>query len=95
MGDVINLQAERENRTPHITGRAFCISCRHRWVDVSPVGIVWLTCPECKAEMGVRCFHVEHPGPYFSCPCGNELFQIHEQGAYCPNCGRWKHDLTL
>jgi len=95
MGDVIDLQAERENRTPHVSGKAHCVRCQHKWVAVAPVGTTWLECPNCQSMMGTYSYRLEIPGPHFTCSCGNDLFHIHADGAYCPNCGHWKSDLKL
>jgi len=41
----INLIKYKEANTPHLDGQAICLACKHKWVTVAPVGVIWLECP--------------------------------------------------
>lgn len=71
-----------------LTGPTKCLGCAHEWVAVSPVGVVWLECPECGLEMGRRTGPVQDGDTHWECNCGNDLFKINPAGAYCARCGR-------
>ena len=70
-----------------LTGPTQCLGCSHQWVAVSPVGVVWLECPSCGLEMGRRTGPVEAGAEHWECGCGNDLFMINREGAYCARCG--------
>lgn len=87
---IVNLTEEREKRTPHLTGRARCLACGHRWEAVAPVGTIWLTCPlsACGLERGRFVAQAEVMGvEHWHCACGCDLFYITKDYIYCPNCG--------
>lgn len=87
-GNLISLDAAREARSPHMTGQAICIDCRREWQAVAPVGIRWLTCPECNLQRGRLLNHVEiDSGLHWTCKCGCDLFYATPTCFYCPNCG--------
>lgn len=70
-------------------GTAVCLDCRHEWQAVAPQKTQFLECPGCGLEKGRFKFaFAKLDEPHWHCNCGNELFQITEQGAYCPNCGK-------
>ena len=88
---IVDLQKEREKRSPHLSGWAHCIACGEEWVAVSPAGTVWLTCPKCKSEKGLYSYSCVREGTsHWICNCGNDLFHITPEGMYCPNCGEWQ-----
>lgn len=87
MSDVVDLEAERERRSPHSTGKARCLDCRHEWTAVAPVGVLWLECPACTLERGRFVAQHERDEPHWHCLCGNTLFYVVRDGYYCPNCG--------
>lgn len=85
--NVVWLDAERQKREPHLTGRARCLACKHEWQAVAPVGAVWLACPACSLNRGRLLNHVEWPDPVWHCACGCDLFYVAEDAICCPNCG--------
>jgi len=89
VSDVVDLQAEREKRRPHSTGRARCLDCKHEWQSVAPSGTVWLECPKCSLVRGRFIFPHELPEGtgVWHCNCGNTLFEVLVDGFFCPNCG--------
>ena len=93
-GKIVSLDKVREARSPHMTGKAVCLDCRHEWVAVMPVtsdttciGAQWLECPECTLERGRFRFHTTSPGLHWTCNCGCDLFFVTDKHFYCPNCG--------
>lgn len=87
MAEIINLQKEREDRRPHLSGQACCMLCAHEWIAVAPVGETWVECPVCHAHKGYLTYPVQRLGLEWQCACGNDLFRITPDGPYCPNCG--------
>lgn len=86
---VVNLEEEREARRPHLQGRARCLSCRHEWQQVAPIGETEFECPKCTLMMGRLVYECIREGLHFTCNCGNDLFFIAPEGPYCPKCGAW------
>lgn len=92
MGDVVKL--EREPEGPWLAGKAKCLDCATEWAHVSPVGTLYLECPQCKTQRGVLyapCDGAEGEG-IWTCGCGCDLFKIvAENGRYkwtiCLRCG--------
>lgn len=90
MNEVVDLQAARAERTPHVSGKARCMGCKHEWVAVAPIGMVTdLECPSCESMKGVMRFACEPAdGLKWICNCGNDLFMLTDKGApFCVNCG--------
>ena len=87
---VISLLKEREERTPHSSGKARCLACKHEWMAVAPTGVTWMECPSCSLERGRFVAQHERDGLHWHCHCGNNLFWVMESGYYCPNCGDWQ-----
>jgi len=85
--EVVSLADERQKRSPHISGAAKCLACQHRWMAVAPTGTIWLDCPSCTLERGRFIAQCEAEGPHLHCPCGCDLFYVHADYIYCPNCG--------
>lgn len=75
-----------------MTGEAFCISCKHTWVAMSPTGISQLQCPECRTMKGLFKYPACVPEGQLirECSCGNELFYLTPEGHLCPNCGNYQ-----
>ncbi len=90
MPNVIELRPKQQEE-PHLSGRALCLSCRHEWVAVAPIGAVWLECPSCHLERGRFIAQVCRDGDHWHCNCGNNLFYVTADGFYCPNCGEWQN----
>lgn len=90
MTNVVDLVTRR----PHVSGSALCLACRHEWVAVAPIGGELLQCPRCGLHRGAFKFPFLHEGALiWICKCGNDLLHITRDGAFCPNCGRWKDGL--
>ena len=87
MAEILSLAAAREERAPHLSGRAMCLGCRHAWQAVAPVGTVILDCPKCGLEKGRYVGLVETDTPRWTCDCGNDLFHITTNDIYCVGCG--------
>jgi hypothetical protein len=88
---IIDLNAERENRIPHSSGAAKCISCKHDWIAVVPLGTEWFECPNCGLMKGkFKYTHLRVGDKHWTCRCENDLFHITPSGTYCPNCGVWQ-----
>jgi len=88
---VIDIAQARSAREDHISGAAKCLACHHRWIAVSPVGTIWLECPECTLDRGryiAEC--IRENRLHWSCGCENDLFYLTSEGIYCPNCGEWQ-----
>lgn len=87
MGDVLPFG----RKTPHLTGDARCLDCRHEWVALvelegrDPNG--WLECPRCALVKGRMVYAVLRGAGQWHCACGNDLFQATADMVYCPNCG--------
>ena len=90
---IIDLQQAKQDRdakpVPHISGKARCITCKHEWVAVAPVGTTTLECPECKND-GHMIREVITYGDQWICDCGWQLFRMNRHGIYCPNCGEYQ-----
>lgn len=89
MAEVLSLQAEREARTPHMSGAAKCAACGHEWAAVAPAGVHELECPACASMKGHMQHSVMRGTERFECFCGCDVFRIHrEHGPYCVNCAQ-------
>tara|TARA_Y100001951_G_scaffold19109_1_gene14314 strand:+ start:394 stop:711 length:318 start_codon:yes stop_codon:yes gene_type:complete len=91
---VTDLNAYREQRdvedSPHLSGTAVCLLCRHEWVAVSPAGCVSeLECPECHTYRGVMKANCAPPDgvPRFTCNCDCQTFEVTQHGVLCIFCG--------
>ena len=82
MGKVIDFLS----RSPHMAGKAVCLSCAHSWEAVAPVGTLILECPEC--GLGKGAFkNLVAPETYWQCVCGNSMFIVGPDGCVCGHCG--------
>jgi hypothetical protein len=92
MGDVLSF-ARPVEEVIHRSGAAHCLHCRHEWVAVAPVGIVYVECPECHCDKGVFTGVTLPPvgTEHFVCGCGNGLFSVTRDYVLCANCGSWKY----
>jgi len=90
LNKVIDFVRHQEENSPHCSGIAFCLDCKHEWVGVAPTGTIWLECPECGLTRGRFKYQSERDGEQWSCGCGNDLFHVKPEGIYCPNCGVWQ-----
>lgn len=94
MGDDKVVDFKRE--VPHNQGKVKCHSCGHVWWAVVPAPdpMVFMECPECGCDGGMKQGMVEISDEYvWECDCGCTVFEIYEKhGAFCVNCGqvqRW------
>lgn len=91
---VISLAGEREKRSPHWSGCCICLGCKHEWVSVAPIGVMFVDCPSCGLPKG----HPKHPfgasegDSLFQCDCGSEAltayFRKGELRLMCMACGK-------
>jgi hypothetical protein len=85
--DPIDFAQAKKDRTPHLSGEAVCLHCKHEWVAVAPVGTVYLECPECAQQKGIFRWFCS-PEVKWACLCGNIHFQIVPGPyIYCILCG--------
>lgn len=67
MVETIDFLKAKQDRQPHLSGKARCLACKHEWDAVAPQGTLDLECPECATTRGVW----KHP---FSADVGQKLF---------------------
>lgn len=63
------------------------MSCGHKWQAVAETLVDWLECPGCHLVKGRFKYPHEHSEDHWQCGCGNDLFHVTVNRAYCPNCG--------
>lgn len=85
MDNVIGINSKK----PHREGLTKCLSCKHEWVAVAPVGTKWLDCPACSKQFGHAVGLVAREGLHWQCKCGCQLFCINTTGPYCIECGEY------
>lgn len=81
-----------KNQAPSLTcGELRCLECGCEWYEERKDRNIaeWLECPSCGLHKGRPKYVYEHPGAHWRCACGNELFSLTPDGAYCPHCGGW------
>lgn len=81
-GELIQL----EDHKPHYSGLARCLQCKHEWMAVAPAVSAYLQCPKCDLHHGVYVGLHHRSEPHWNCKCGNGLFAVTPNGAYCPHC---------
>lgn len=87
MSDVVELASRRKE--PHLSGKARCAACRYEWVQVAPVGVDWMECPQCHLMKG-RYLHPAIPEAneeIWQCACGCDVFMVTRKVIFCINCG--------
>jgi len=87
MPDVIDLAARKLAKSPHRSGPARCLNCKHTWVAVAPVATWQLECPQCGTFQGLFDGLSSTEGDQFLCNCGELVFFIDRRGPYCCHCG--------
>lgn len=87
MTNVVDLEARRIEKSPHRSGRARCLNCKHEWVAVAPIGVVDLECSQCSTFQGVFIGLSLTEFPQWRCECGELLFFIDKVSPYCAHCG--------
>lgn len=94
MGEVVKFGKD-DTREPTMTGPAKCVSCKHKWAAVSPIGVTTdLECPNCGAMKGIRETLVSVPdgSELWTCNCGCDAFRVAGENGkflamFCINCG--------
>lgn len=89
-GNVVSLAERRAADTPHLAGQARCLACRHDWIAVAPVGVVWLECPSCGGHRGFfggPCEPAEGEERWECGTCGCQVFYIGPTVTRCCGCG--------
>lgn len=90
MSAVIKFEPrEPDNDDPHLAGKARCLSCKHEWQSVAPVGTTVMECPACGMARGEFWGSMHRDEDHFTCNCGCSIFRIVPRGIYCPNCASW------
>lgn len=87
MTEIVDFAAKKQEREPHLGGKAVCVGCGYTWWGVAPIGEVTLPCPECKTNKGRFLECVADDGLHWTCSCGCQLFSITPKRTYCANCG--------
>lgn len=87
MNEVIDLSARKLEKSPHRSGPARCLNCKHAWVAVAPIGVFQLECPQCATAQGVFDGLSSSEGDQLQCDCGEMVFFIDRRGPYCCHCG--------
>lgn len=79
----------REEETPHLTGEAKCLGCKHEWQAVAPVGTDQLECPKCQTMQGIFMYPISprEDIEVWVCDCGCPLYWIVADGFLCYRCG--------
>jgi len=80
--NVVDISAAK----PRITAIARCLDCGNDWMAVAQTEDPWLECPACSLRRGRIINAFELAGSFFQCNCGNDLFTVHPDGVFCPNC---------
>ena len=86
MSNVVDITS----RQPHMSGPARCLSCKHTWEAVTPVGVYdSIPCPACELHKGELTANIVPPDDanVWTCRCGNDLFFVHEDCIQCRLCG--------
>lgn len=88
MAEVVDLNERRDSLHTHASGPAVCLGCGHKWSCVSPLPVpTELECPACKTMKGTLEGLINRSAFIWQCQCGNQLFNICPDGAWCPVCG--------
>lgn len=93
MTNITSLDQHRkrdaEEKDPHLSGYGKCISCRHEWVSVAPVGVTALECPQCETMTGVwsSMIYPHEDVEIWQCDCGGDVFWLLRDAFMCLRCG--------
>jgi len=89
MADIVRLPT-KEERAPHLAGKARCLHCKHEWEAVSPIGVYSeLECPSCHLFRGIfkaTCGAAQGEQRWV-CNCGCDVFVLFQPVFRCINCG--------
>lgn len=97
MTDNVVPFAKPEPLDPYNAGPAKCIECKHRWVQVAPVGMAEFECPACGSMKGVFTGLVgaQEGDLGFSCACGCDVLTAYKRaGRFYLRCMRCGTDQT-
>jgi len=87
---IIDFNKYKAENSPHLSGSARCIGCKHEWIAVTPIGTInYLECPNCGAFKGALVYPcVRENIDQFECNCGSNWFSYHRDNVMmCINCG--------
>lgn len=71
-----------------MTGEVRCLTCKHAWVAVAPIGTSWMDCPECGHHNATWYAKTVKDGAHWVCNCGCMVFHISPiWQVYCAYCG--------
>lgn len=89
MTDVVDFEAEREKRLPHLSGTMQCLACGDVHVAVAPIGVLETECPACGLTRAVWRGPIRPPKDtrIYQCECGSVFFYLTENYPMCMRCG--------
>lgn len=89
MAGVVDFASKKLEQGPHIAGKLHCLSCKHEWEAIAPVGTTAFECPICGLMRGTHKYLIgADDGITWACHCGNKLFIISTRlNAICISCG--------
>lgn len=74
-----------------LSGETVCLACGAEGVAVAPVQCIdHMECSACGCFKKVLKYPVQRGDVDWVCGCGNELFRINPNGAYCPMCRKYQ-----
>lgn len=50
---VISFEKYKAKNSPHWSGTAYCVGCKHEWEAAAPTGTINIECPVCGLPKGV------------------------------------------
>ena len=100
MSETIDFARAKAERSPHLSGQARCVACKHEWAAVAPLGTLQLECPSCGLERGQWAypFSLDKGQMIYVCNfCDSTNFAIQSHRAFCVGCGTthypWAEDV--
>lgn len=89
MTNILDFNAARQRKQPveednYMSGVAVCLECKHTWVAVAKLPVIFLECPECSTLKGRFESTCIYPDPHLTCSCGNTLLRVTADFIYCP-----------
>jgi len=85
---VIDFATAKKELSPHVAGRARCLTCKHEWAAVAPIGMEWLECPECSVERSRFIYPFEREFPIGIVIVGMTCSTLPQKGFIAPIAGR-------
>jgi len=87
---IIDLQKAKDERTPHLSGKARCLTCHYDFVAVMPVGCQTVTCSKCGHDAHMLGEVVTNGDQWRCTSCRWFLFRVDRHSIYCPKCGQYQ-----